>query len=177
MNKLLAAAALGATFLSTLALAAQTTPPARTAKADTNGDGALSRAEFVAQAQARFDRLDADRNGQVTREERRTARAGSPRRHAGMMRGGRMGGGKMLERLDTDRDGRVSRAEYDAITTRMSARATARGVAPADLGKRMDVRFARLDANRDGYIDAAERAAMPHRPRHPAPGATPPSGV
>lgn len=41
---------------------------------DTNRDGAISRAEFQANALARFARLDADRNGAVTPSERSDAR-------------------------------------------------------------------------------------------------------
>ena len=43
-------------------------------KADTNGDKAISQAEFTASALARFDRMDANKDGQVTAEERQAAR-------------------------------------------------------------------------------------------------------
>ena len=43
--------------------------------ADTNGDGAISQAEFTAGALKRFDRVDADGNGTVTQAERTAARA------------------------------------------------------------------------------------------------------
>lgn len=39
-------------------------------KADTNGDKAISQAEFQTAALARFDRADANKDGQVTAEER-----------------------------------------------------------------------------------------------------------
>ncbi len=42
--------------------------------ADTNSDGRITRAEFTAAALARFDRADADRNGQVTAPERKAMR-------------------------------------------------------------------------------------------------------
>ncbi|MFA9201526.1 MAG: EF-hand domain-containing protein [Cypionkella sp.] len=42
--------------------------------ADTNGDNAISRAEFTAAALARFDRVDTDRNGAVSQAERQAAR-------------------------------------------------------------------------------------------------------
>lgn len=42
-------------------------------KADTNGDGAVSKAEFVAAHLARFDASDANKDGTVTKEERRAA--------------------------------------------------------------------------------------------------------
>lgn len=41
--------------------------------ADTNGDNAISRAEFTAAALKRFDRADADGNGTVTQAERKAA--------------------------------------------------------------------------------------------------------
>ena len=41
--------------------------------ADGNNDGAISRDEFVAGALARFDRADANKDGKVTPDERRTA--------------------------------------------------------------------------------------------------------
>lgn len=55
-------------------------------KADTNGDKAISLAEFRAAAMARFDRVDANKDGQITAEERDAARSAM----RGMKRGGRM---------------------------------------------------------------------------------------
>lgn len=43
-------------------------------KSDTNGDKAISQAEFTTASLARFDRLDANKDGQVTAEERQAAR-------------------------------------------------------------------------------------------------------
>lgn len=43
-------------------------------RADANNDGAITQAEFTAGALARFDRMDADRNGTVTAAERKAAR-------------------------------------------------------------------------------------------------------
>ncbi len=43
-------------------------------KADANGDKAISQAEFVAGALARFDRMDANKDGKVTAEERQAMR-------------------------------------------------------------------------------------------------------
>ena len=42
-----------------------------TGNADANGDGAITKAEFTNAALTRFDAADTDRNGVVTREERR----------------------------------------------------------------------------------------------------------
>lgn len=44
------------------------------ARADANSDGAIDRSEFVAAATARFDRLDADRDGSVSPAERQAQR-------------------------------------------------------------------------------------------------------
>src|SRR3546814_6927341 len=43
-------------------------------KADTDGDKAISQAEFRTAALARFDAQDANKDGQVTAEERQAAR-------------------------------------------------------------------------------------------------------
>ena len=43
-------------------------------QADTNGDGAISQAEFTAAALARFDMADANNDGTVTSAERKAAR-------------------------------------------------------------------------------------------------------
>ncbi len=45
------------------------------ANADANGDGAIDRAEFIAAASTRFDRLDADGNDAVSAAERQAQRA------------------------------------------------------------------------------------------------------
>ncbi|PZQ22364.1 MAG: hypothetical protein DI569_08650 [Sphingopyxis macrogoltabida] len=43
-------------------------------KADANGDKAITQAEFVAASLARFDSMDANKDGQVTPEERKAVR-------------------------------------------------------------------------------------------------------
>jgi len=50
------------------------------ASADANGDGRISRDEFMAQAAARFDRLDANKDGALTPDE---LRAGHRHGHRG----------------------------------------------------------------------------------------------
>jgi len=42
--------------------------------ADSNGDNAISKEEFIAATQARFAKMDANADGQITKEERRAAR-------------------------------------------------------------------------------------------------------
>jgi Ca2+-binding EF-hand superfamily protein len=43
-------------------------------KADTDGDGAISREEFMRMHEKKFDKLDADGDGQISVEERKAAR-------------------------------------------------------------------------------------------------------
>ncbi|URW76522.1 hypothetical protein M9980_04710 [Sphingomonas donggukensis] len=152
---LIAAALMGTTAVGGFAYAAQTPPASKPLKGDTNADGQISRAEFIAQAQAKFAAMDTDKNGAISREERRAAHADRGGRHGkrGGMGGpfepvagqdapapaGRPGVGKMLERLDTNADGRITRAEYAA---------------------QAGTRFARMDANGDGTVDKTEMAAM-----------------
>lgn len=205
MKILALVAAIGASALSITAVTAQPLPQglAKTMKGDTNGDKIISRAEFIAQAEARFAKMDTDKNGQITQTERRAAHMGmrgmkhgkrgggmpgmmaqtppgaEPQNGplAGMERMGRGGGGgAMLARLDTDGDGRISKAEYAATaTTRYERMAKDRGVSRADFDAREAQRFARLDSNSDGYIDAAERtAAMANRPGRGMNGDAPP---
>lgn len=69
---------------------------ARLARADTNGDGAVTRAEFDAMRAAGFDRLDVNQDGYLSSEESRTA----GRRRA------------QITSADANGDGRVSRAEF-----------------------------------------------------------------
>ena len=40
-------------------------------KADKNDDGVVSKKEFVASLEARFDKIDADNSGDITKEEAR----------------------------------------------------------------------------------------------------------
>lgn len=52
-------------------------------KADTNGDKAISQAEFQTAALARFDAADADKDGRVTAEERQAQRGAWRAEHGG----------------------------------------------------------------------------------------------
>ncbi|MFN3432728.1 MAG: hypothetical protein ACK46X_22625, partial [Candidatus Sericytochromatia bacterium] len=114
------------------------------ARVDTNGDGLISKAEHRAMVEARFARMDADRDGSVEAGEGRTGwgKRGEGRGgKAKAMRGGR-GGGMMM--ADTDKDGAISKAEFDAMSAQ---------------------RFARLDTNKDGKIDATEMQAQRQKAR------------
>lgn len=118
---------------------------------DSNGDGAIDRAEAAAHPKLaeRFDRLDRNHDGRLGADER--PHRGMDRRH------GKHGGG--LARLDADRDGRISRAEFAA------ARAGHGAKHASGHGLREPVDFAGVDANRDGYLVRAELRAYHERMR------------
>jgi len=156
LKTLTAAALLGSAAIAGLA-SAQTAPrPA--------ADAHVTRAEFIARAEASFARMDLNKDGVLTREERRAGRPARGDRALGPMGsrlavtqetappppppgdrmagrpGGMRGPGGGLARMDGNGDGKVTRAEYDA-------------------GAR--TRFDRMDTNADGTIDATEMAALP----------------
>lgn len=117
-----------------IALAADTpanpnAPAQRHAKLDTNGDGVIDRSEAAANPRlaAKFDALDKNKDGKLSRDE-------LPR-----WKHGRRGGpGAWMAKLDVNKDGRISREE-----------------AKAD--PRLAARFDQLDVNKDGYLDKADR--------------------
>lgn len=60
--------------------------------ADANGDGKITREEFTATALRRFDRMDANHDGQLTSAERKTAMEAMRARMMERMAAGAMGG-------------------------------------------------------------------------------------
>jgi Ca2+-binding EF-hand superfamily protein len=157
------------------ALAACVAAPAA---AQPGGDGAgrfgqpQTRSAVQAKVEARFARVDVNRDGFVTRDEVQARRA--DRREA---RGQRRE--QRFERLDANNDGMISRAEFDSPravrggdrSERRAARAERRGQRFAHRGGRgrggMMARFggrafAMMDMNRDGRVALAEaqRAAL-----------------
>jgi len=110
MRKLFLAAAFAGTMTGAAALAGQTAPPpgpggrgGMMMRADTNGDGKVSLAEFSAVMDQRFTRLDKNGDGFITADEMSDMPNRGP------------GGGVMA--ADTDHDGKVSHAEFTALTT------------------------------------------------------------
>lgn len=129
--------AVATALVSTLAFA-QTAAPRMQARIDANGDGVITKeeaAKFPRFAE-KFAQLDKNKDGKLVRDEMPMHRAGMRGRTDGKR--GHEGG---LRAMDADGDGRISRTEMQA-------------------GKNgMDARFARMDVNKDGYIDKADRQA------------------
>lgn len=104
-------------------------------------DGSMSVDALRQRSAERFERLDTDRDGQLSREELRSGRRGSMagHRHEGPdgRRHGMHRGGPLLG-ADADNDGAVTQQEYTAQALQ---------------------RFQRLDGNRDGRITAEEMQA------------------
>ncbi|MGK6319995.1 EF-hand domain-containing protein [Sphingomonas sp. DT-204] len=220
MKPLFLLAALGATALTGAAFAAQTAPATavvKPLKGDADKDGKVTRTEYLASAEARFARLDANNDGALTSDEFHAGHGKLGRRFGrtpGLMPPGSpqaMGrgmGGQMLDRLDADKDGKISKAEFaaqsgerfgrmdtngdgriDAAERSATAKGARRGgrglnrldrdgdgvITRAEYDGQADQRFARLDTNGDGFIDAAERqAAMSRMGRGRSGGDAPP---
>ncbi|MEO5867086.1 MAG: EF-hand domain-containing protein [Sphingomonas sp.] len=146
MKSLLLAAMLVGTTLAGAAMAQSQTGTVQDAagrgmmRADTDGDGRISRVEAMTEADARFARMDANGDGKLCGDE--NMRHG---RHEAPPADGTMPPptpARGTAKADTDGDGCVSRDEFRAGAMR---------------------RFERLDTNHDGFIDAAERQAMSDR--------------
>jgi Ca2+-binding EF-hand superfamily protein len=106
------------------------------ARRDLNRDGFLVESELGQRGGQRLARLDADRDGRLSRAELLGARHGARPPRTGAGRGAE--GGGMFVRLDTNQDGSLTRAEFDA---------------------QLRGRFERLDSDRDGFITRDERRA------------------
>ena len=144
MNRTVLAAILATAGFAAVAggpLAAQTAPAPQD-----NPERTITRDEALAQADARFDRMDANKDGKLDATEM------MPPRQPAMAPGAMPpppadgaappppppAGGRMMARLDANGDGAIDREEFRAQAVR---------------------RFDRMDANKDGKIDPAERQA------------------
>jgi Ca2+-binding EF-hand superfamily protein len=110
---------------------------------DADRDGKVSRQEFADRAGRMFDRLDLNGDGRITDDDLPPMMRGRDvlKGDGGAMRGGRMGG-QILGRIiaaDANKDGIITRDE-----------------ALAEAGKQFD----RLDRNKDGVLDQADRDVM-----------------
>jgi Ca2+-binding EF-hand superfamily protein len=131
-------------------------------RADTNGDGFVSKDEFAAGRTAMFAKLDANGDGSVDQAELDKAREAWHQRRAEKAQADgttqaetpkkEHKGGGFMARIDTDSDGKVTTQEFAAAGDKM---------------------FAKFDANGDGKLAQDE---MPKHRKHndaPAEGAAP----
>lgn len=88
------------------------------AMADANKDGKISKAELTAALEARFARMDVDRDGQLTQKDRDLRRQQRT--------------DERFAALDTDKNGQISKAEF---TAGHQARADKRAERRAEAGK------------------------------------------
>lgn len=176
MSRTLLISGVAAVALAALAGAATARQPARPAmerqahapRADTDGDGRVSQAEFVGRRLERLTAADANGDGTVTREELQ-ARGAAHRAQRAEAR---------FARLDADSDGAVSREEFTAARTaradrpmrahggpgrqgpRMAAHRADRGpITIAEVQAKTEQAFARLDADQDGFVTPEEARA------------------
>jgi Ca2+-binding EF-hand superfamily protein len=126
----------------------------------------MTRAEMEARVRANFGRVDANRDGYVTREEAQAVRRSVRTERRGDRQAGREAA---FARLDANRDGSISRTEFlerrqtaergDRRARRAERRAERREwlVARRQGGMRLGGRvFERIDADRDGRVSLAE---------------------
>lgn len=126
MKKLILAGALASTLLGGSAFAGQDRPARDPfARADANGDGVITRDEYLAEVDARFAKMDANKDGKISADERPQM--------GGRMMGRRDGDGdgamtldemraqslKRFDRLDANKDGKIDQAERQSAMDRM----------------------------------------------------------
>lgn len=105
-----------------------------------------------------FAKLDANRDGQVTRAEAEAARTAVAARKGKSTNAHAVAMGGLFERGDTNRDGSINRAEFDALHALRLQRMAARGAKQHQaFAGRM---FAGADANKDGRLTLQEATAM-----------------
>lgn len=106
-------------------------------KADTNQDGVITRAEFMAASDAKFAAADLNSDGYISQDERQTTR----QNHEAEKRA------DIFSRIDANGDGMISQDEFDAA-----------GDMRKD--KVRENKRDRRDVNQDGQVDEADREAF-----------------
>jgi hypothetical protein len=124
---------------------------ARFSRMDANGDGALNEADKAARVAQRFAAMDSDRNGSLSQAEFVAAHEARAEKRA-----------ERQASRGTDRGQRGAMRRHGG-GMKMLARADANGdkaVSAAEFRAMAEARFDRVDANRDGTISAEERQAQ-----------------
>ena len=110
-------------------------PAAAFDRLDANKDGMISRDEFAKGREVRIEKRIAMREGGHGTD---AAPGAKHKMRMHQMGGGGMGGGHMIVMADTDKDGRITLAEAEAMALK---------------------HFDQMDANRDGRVTPEERRA------------------
>lgn len=122
-------------------------------KADADGNGALSRAEVeksLPRLAKKFDRIDANKDGQLSRDELKAAKKMHKHAHRkGHKAEHQAKAAERFKHADTDGDGAISRAEAEKQAPRLAQK------------------FDRIDANKDGKLTQEELRAY-REARHSA---------
>lgn len=170
MNMLIAATSLAIAAAALAPAAAQVAPAA---KAGTVAK-AHSRADVQAKVAGHFAKMDADRDGFVTRAEadaaREKMRAGMRERFAQRVEKREARRGEAFDRLDANKDGAISREEFEARARARQVRIARPGGQAMRMhrGMRMGALHGRMfemaDSDKDGRVSLAEAqsAALRH---------------
>lgn len=176
MKTLFLGAALAGTVLAGLAGTAALAQPGggggMMMRADTNGDGVITHAEFLAAATQRFERMDTNKDGKLAGDELRGrmaehAAGGVITREAFLAEAD-----ARFQKLDANRDGKLTQDEMQAMMERMRERGGRDGgddaKAPPPPGGPEGPRgpghgFEKLDTNHDGRVSRDEMRAEADR--------------
>jgi len=116
--------------------------------ADANRDGTITKAELTAALEARFARLDANKDGKLTQEDR------------AILRQQRLD--ERFAAMDTDKNGQISKAEFAAVHQGRDGGHDRMGKPDGPEGRGWGHRGpGHGDAGRDGAITKAEFMARP----------------
>lgn len=176
MRTLFLAAALSATALAGVAGTAAVAQQGggMMARADANGDGIITHAEFMASATERFTRMDANNDGKLSGDELRGPMAARAQGGVIIKAAFMAEADTRFQQLDTNHDGKLTPDELAAMRARVQNRggedgrgAENRGgdhdmaeqMPPADGPRGFGGRLERLDTNHDGRISRDEMRA------------------
>ena len=149
-----AAALAAAAFAPALAQTAPATDHSAHGKHHSMRMESMTRAQMLEKVQAHFAKIDADKNGVVTKAEADAMRA---ERREHIVKRVEKRSEHRFERIGTNNDGQISRPEFDAAHARMAER---KGKAPhirVRMHSAMHGRiFEMADANNDGSVTLQE---------------------